>query len=116
LGPLPHTTESFLKIVAYGPRNFVQSGWNVFDLVLVAGAYAGYASSLPSISTLLRVFRVLRVVRLARGSKGIWQVRYAAKRRYPPPALCASAPLLHATTCCVCAWPPVPSRGFRDPY
>lgn len=51
--------ELTLKLYAYGPR-FFRSGWNVFDLVIVAISLVPNTRSL----TALRGLRVLRVLRL----------------------------------------------------
>jgi voltage-gated sodium channel len=55
--------ELIIRIGAYGrrPLAFFQSGWNIFDLLVVAAAFI---PGLSSQSTLLRLVRLLRVARL----------------------------------------------------
>jgi voltage-gated sodium channel len=53
------TVELILRIVAHGPR-FFRDGWNLFDFVVVAIAFAPAAESM----SVLRAMRVLRVFRL----------------------------------------------------
>ncbi|MBM2575400.1 ion transporter [Jannaschia sp. Os4] len=53
------TAELALKIAAHGPR-FFRSGWNWFDLIVVAVAYIPGNGGL----SVLRALRILRVLRL----------------------------------------------------
>ena len=53
------TVEIVLKLAAWGPR-FFRSGWNVFDLLVVAVAYVPNNGGL----SVLRALRILRVLRL----------------------------------------------------
>lgn len=55
-------TIRFLAVRA-NPRRFFRNGWNVFDFVVVAGAFA---PGLRENATLLRIVRLLRVVRVFR--------------------------------------------------
>lgn len=56
--------EIVLRILAHGrqPQNFLRSGWNVFDLVIVALALL--PALLGSGVTVLRALRIVRVLRL----------------------------------------------------
>ena len=55
--------EIAIRIAAFGsrPQDFFKDGWNVFDFVVVAAAFA---PGLRENATLLRIVRLLRVVRL----------------------------------------------------
>ena len=57
--------ELALRILSFGtrPQDFFRSGWNVFDFVVVALAFA---PGLRSNTTLLRLARLARVVRVVR--------------------------------------------------
>ena len=55
--------EIFLKLVARGKR-FFQSGWNIFD-VLIVGAALMPGSQTMSVLRALRILRVLRVISVA---------------------------------------------------
>lgn len=52
-----------LAAVGFRPARFVRDGWNVFDFVVVAGAYV---PGLAANATALRLLRLLRVARLLR--------------------------------------------------
>ena len=54
------TAELVLEFLAQGPKRYVNDGWNLFDVIIVA---TGYMSIIPGI-TALRTLRVLRVFRL----------------------------------------------------
>jgi voltage-gated sodium channel len=55
--------EIAIRIAAYGsrPQDYFKDGWNVFDFVVIAGAFA---PGLRENATLLRLMRLLRVVRV----------------------------------------------------
>ncbi|MGH2917712.1 MAG: ion transporter [Solirubrobacteraceae bacterium] len=57
--------ELAIRITAFGsrPRDFLRSGWNVFDFVVVAAAFV---PGLRENSTLLRIARLARVLRIVR--------------------------------------------------
>jgi len=58
------SVELSWNMFSYWPRKFWQSGWNVFDFVIVAISWLALAfSDLPGISV-LRLFRAFRVFRL----------------------------------------------------
>ena len=54
------TIELALEYFAAGPRRYFRSGWNLFDMFIVA---SGYLAFIPGI-TALRALRALRVFRL----------------------------------------------------
>jgi voltage-gated sodium channel len=56
-------TEIAIRIAAHGrrPGHYFKDGWNVFDFVVIAAAFA---PGLRQNATLLRVLRLLRVVRI----------------------------------------------------
>lgn len=67
------TIEILARLIAADNlKSFFKSGWNVFDLILVAIGYIP-ASIVPNASALLalRVLRVFRVLRLLRAAKGV---------------------------------------------
>ena len=57
--------EILVRFAATGfsPRRYLSSGWNVFDLVVVGGAFV---PGLRENATLLRILRLLRIVRAVR--------------------------------------------------
>jgi len=57
--------EIVIKMVAEGARpwRYFYDGWNVFDFVIVAGAFLPFAASYATVLRLLRLLRVLRLVR-----------------------------------------------------
>jgi voltage-gated sodium channel len=57
--------EIVLRFAATGfsPRRYLSNGWNVFDLVVVGGAFV---PGLRENATLLRILRLLRIVRAVR--------------------------------------------------
>ena len=62
--------EIMLKMVACGkrPLNFFNSGWNIFDFIIVAAAFI---PGLEGQATLLRLIRLLRVLRLLSALPGL---------------------------------------------
>jgi len=57
--------ELGIRLVAFGrrPQDFFRSGWNIFDLVVVAAAFT---PGLRENATLLRLVRLARIVRIVR--------------------------------------------------
>lgn len=57
--------EILIRFAATGfsPRRYLSSGWNVFDLIVVGGAFV---PGLRENATLLRILRLLRIVRAIR--------------------------------------------------
>ena len=57
--------ELAIRLAAFGsrPQDFFKSGWNVFDFVVVAAAFA---PGLRENATLLRIVRLARIVRIVR--------------------------------------------------
>ncbi|MEM9068487.1 MAG: ion transporter [Myxococcota bacterium] len=57
--------EIIIKMVAELPRpwRYFYDGWNVFDFVIVAGAFLPFAASYATVLRLLRLLRVLKLVR-----------------------------------------------------
>ncbi|MEM9072151.1 MAG: ion transporter [Myxococcota bacterium] len=57
--------EIVVKMVAELPRpwRYFYDGWNVFDFVIVAGAFLPFAASYATVLRLLRLLRVLKLVR-----------------------------------------------------
>jgi voltage-gated sodium channel len=55
--------EIAIRIAAYGrrPQDYFRDGWNVFDFIVIGGAFA---PGLRENATLLRLLRLLRVVRV----------------------------------------------------
>ncbi len=75
--------ELGLRLGACGrrPQEFFRSGWNVFDFVVVAAAFA---PGLRENTTLLRIARLLRVVRLVRLLPDLRILLLAVGRSIPP--------------------------------
>ena len=75
--------ELGLRIASYGrrPQDFFRSGWNVFDFVVVAAAFA---PGLRQNATLLRLARLLRVVRVIRLLPDLRLLLLAVGRSLPP--------------------------------
>lgn len=75
--------ELALRVGAYGsrPQDFFRSGWNVFDFIVVAAAFA---PGLRENSTLLRLARLMRVVRLVRLLPDLRVLLVAVGRSIPP--------------------------------
>lgn len=57
--------EIILKMVAQGtkPWRYFHDGWNVFDFIIVAGAFMPFAAQYATVLRLLRLLRVLKLVR-----------------------------------------------------
>jgi voltage-gated sodium channel len=57
--------ELVLRILSYGrrPWNFLRSGWNIFDLIVIGGALIPYLRAEAQILRLLRLARVIRLMR-----------------------------------------------------
>ena len=75
--------ELALRIASYGrrPADFCRNGWDVFDFVVVAAAFApGVRES----STLLRLARLLRVVRIFRVLPDLRILVVGVVRSLPP--------------------------------
>jgi voltage-gated sodium channel len=75
--------ELAIRIIAYGrrPQDFFREGWNVFDFVVIAAAFA---PGLRENATLLRLVRLLRVVRLVSVFPDLRIVVRAMVRSLPP--------------------------------
>jgi len=75
--------ELVIRIAAYGrrPQDFFREGWNVFDFVVIALAFA---PGLRENSTLLRLARLLRVVRLVSVMPDLRILVRAMVRSLPP--------------------------------
>ena len=58
--------ELILRIASYGrrPWNFLRDGWNVFDLVVIGGAFLPGVRENATLLRLVRLGRIVRVVRL----------------------------------------------------
>ena len=72
------TTEMILKLIAYGPLEYIKDGWNKFDAFCVIASIvdlvwqeADPSATGPSPLTILRVFRVARIFRLIPKAKGL---------------------------------------------
>jgi voltage-gated sodium channel len=75
--------EILIRIAAHGtrPQAFFRDGWNVFDFVVVAAAFA---PGLRENATLLRLVRLLRVVRLVTVLPDLRILVRALVRSIPP--------------------------------
>jgi voltage-gated sodium channel len=75
--------ELVIRIAAYGrrPQDFFKGGWNVFDFVVIALAFA---PGLRDNITLLRLARLLRVVRLVSVMPDLRILVRAMARSIPP--------------------------------
>jgi voltage-gated sodium channel len=75
--------EILIRIGAYGsrPQDFFKDGWNVFDFVVVAAAFA---PGLRENATLLRIVRLLRVVRIVTVLPDLRVLVRALIRSIPP--------------------------------
>jgi voltage-gated sodium channel len=75
--------ELAIRITAYGrrPQDFFKEGWNVFDFVVIALAFA---PGLRENITLLRLARLLRVVRLVSVMPDLRILVRALARSLPP--------------------------------
>ena len=58
--------ELLLRIASYGrrPWNFLRDGWNVFDLIVIGGAFLPGVRENATLLRLVRLGRIVRVVRL----------------------------------------------------
>jgi voltage-gated sodium channel len=74
--------EILLRILAYGrrPQDFFKHGCNVFDFLVIAGAFL---PGLHGDSAILRVVRIARVLRLMRFSPGLRTIVAALLRSLP---------------------------------
>ncbi|GAA2365861.1 hypothetical protein Cme02nite_30910 [Catellatospora methionotrophica] len=74
--------EITVRLLSYGrrPQDFFRSGWNVFDLAVVAAAFI---PGLHGDSAILRVVRIARVVRLMRFMPGLRTIVTALLRSLP---------------------------------
>ena len=75
--------EIAIRIAAFGsrPQGFFRDGWNLFDFVVVAAAFA---PGLRENATLLRIVRLLRVVRLVTVLPDLRILVRALVRSIPP--------------------------------
>lgn len=73
------TAELVLEFLAQGPRAYIRSGWNWFDVFIVALSWLG---DVPGI-TALRAFRVIRVFRLVSNVPQMQRVVEALMRAMP---------------------------------
>lgn len=73
------TAELVLEFLAQGPRAYVRSGWNWFDVFIVA---LSWMASVPGV-TALRAFRVIRVFRLVSNVPQMQRVVEALMRAMP---------------------------------
>ncbi len=55
------TGELVLEFLAHGPRKYFSSGWNIFDVIVVALSYIAVSPAISALRT-LRVIRVFRLV------------------------------------------------------
>ena len=71
--------EVFLKMLTYEFKiwRYFQDGWNLFDFVVVMGAFAPAAGSLVLV---LRLLRLLRVLKLMRAVKQLQVILYALSK------------------------------------
>ena len=65
--------EIVVKLIAYQPRHFARVGWNLFDVVIVAGSIVGLALGVGT-GAFFRLFRVTRVVKVMRSAHGLQRV------------------------------------------
>uniref|UniRef100_A0AAQ4QAG8 Voltage-dependent N-type calcium channel subunit alpha n=1 Tax=Gasterosteus aculeatus aculeatus TaxID=481459 RepID=A0AAQ4QAG8_GASAC len=59
------TLECILKIIAFGPLNYLKAAWNVFDFVTVLGSITDILDKMINLS-FLRLFRAARLIKLLR--------------------------------------------------
>ncbi len=62
--------EITLRIIAFGPKKFIRSRWNVFDFIVIAISLVYNGGDLA----ILRTFRILRVLRLVSAVPAIRRV------------------------------------------
>jgi hypothetical protein len=69
------TLEVTAKIVAFGPRLFVSSKWNIFDLIVVVTSVGGLVLELyfarRSFGSSFRTLRLVRLLRLIKATKRV---------------------------------------------
>uniref|UniRef100_A0AAY4EJS0 Voltage-dependent N-type calcium channel subunit alpha n=1 Tax=Denticeps clupeoides TaxID=299321 RepID=A0AAY4EJS0_9TELE len=58
--------ECVLKIIAFGPLNYLKDRWNVFDFVTVLGSITDILVTEINVSIFLRLFRAARLIKLLR--------------------------------------------------
>ena len=63
--------EVAIAIVGCGPGGVIDDKWKLFDLVVVSGTAAGYASNAKALTQFVRGFRLLRIFRLMNKIKAI---------------------------------------------
>ncbi|KAK9816590.1 hypothetical protein WJX72_002338 [[Myrmecia] bisecta] len=63
--------EAAIKIVAYYPAQYLSSGWNRFDAMVVVGNAIGIITKQGVGANVLRIFRVARIFRLLRQLRGL---------------------------------------------
>ena len=70
------TVEMVLKLIALGPKQYVEDAWNRFDGSLVLLSYVGYIPGLQGGSGLnvIRLFRICRLFRLVKRFKRLSQL------------------------------------------
>jgi len=73
------TAELALEFLAQGPRAWIRSGWNWFDVVIVG---VSWLSAAPGV-TALRAFRVIRVFRLVSNVPQMQRVVEALMKAMP---------------------------------
>ena len=62
------TIEIILKIVE-NPKEFIYSGWNIFDLMIIIFSYVSSSLTFITSFRVLRIFRVLKAFRILKGLK-----------------------------------------------
>jgi voltage-gated sodium channel len=85
--------ELLIRVAAHAdrPREFLRSGWNVFDLVVVG---ASFVPGVRENATLLRIARLLRIVRAVRLLPDLRVLVVAVARSVPGVASLAAITLL----------------------
>jgi hypothetical protein len=70
------TLEAVIKIIAFGPRDYLSKGWNIFDFSIVIISYVTLIIGLstnsnfgPKQATIARAFRIGRIFRLITKAK-----------------------------------------------
>ena len=70
------TVEALIKHIAYGVKGYFQTGWNIFDFLIVLISYItlviGFATARdigPKQATIARAFRIGRIFRLITKAK-----------------------------------------------
>uniref|UniRef100_A0A8C2IMI8 Voltage-dependent N-type calcium channel subunit alpha-1B n=1 Tax=Cyprinus carpio TaxID=7962 RepID=A0A8C2IMI8_CYPCA len=59
------TLECILKVIAFGPLNYLKEAWNIFDFVTVLGSITDILDKRINLS-FLRLFRAARLIKLLR--------------------------------------------------